>query len=81
MRLLRNCYHMLWGTSESSNDDDIFCCSDAQSTCPDGRHLLPERAYDLVALSCRHASPFFCFLLQVLAPQWRNILPLDLVRA
>src|SRR5271155_454953 len=80
MRLLRNCYHMLWVSSESSSDDDVFvtlipsqlvqtaaiCCRNGHTT--------------LFPLSCRHASPFLLST-PSFGTQWRNILPLDLVDA
>jgi hypothetical protein len=80
MRLLRNCYHMLWVSSESSSDDDVFVT------------LIPSQLVQTAAICRRNGHTtlllyhavtllLFCFLLQVLAPSGETFLPLDLVDA
>jgi hypothetical protein len=78
MRLLRNCYHMLWSSSESNRDDDVFVA------------LIPSRLVRMAVICCRnghttlllyHAVTLLLFLLSTpsFGTLWRNILPLDLV--
>lgn len=69
---------MLWGSSESSSDDDVFVT------------LMPNQLVRTAAIYCRnghttlllyHAVTLLLFLLSTpsFGTQWRNILPLDLV--